>query len=316
MIVHVQITSQNVSPLHNWLHCIINAVFYAFLLDCWFFSCLYASMSTLTSARWKRLLFVCLLYCIYKIDVSINIKPPGHDLVIPVLSHRSEMLQRGGGCGKHRLWALSHTAVCYHGQCQCKSFMCMFLCDTALCLYLYLRLCLCLYLWVSVILYLCVCAVDCRGDGDHAVGCGVSGDPMWVASRGLAGGSGLHGEFTNQSELSCSRLLAVCDKIREEYNSWRRAVIGKWSTVASGGAAWCDEEPQLPGHSWLLSYSRPSWCGLFIIMQQFAFFYGDSLTNFFLSFLNEWMNEFFDKLLWEGSVYLLMYNLCFPENGK
>lgn len=45
----------------------------------------------------------------------------------------------------------------------------------------------------------CVC-VDSGGNGDHVVSCGFSWDPLWMASRGLAGGSCLHGEELVQSE--------------------------------------------------------------------------------------------------------------------
>lgn len=46
---------------------------------------------------------------------------------------------------------------------------------------------------------LCVC-VDSGGIGDHVVGCGFSWDPLRMASGGLAGGPGLHGEELVQSE--------------------------------------------------------------------------------------------------------------------
>lgn len=41
--------------------------------------------------------------------------------------------------------------------------------------------------------------LDSGGDGDHVVGCGFSRDPLRVASGGLAGGFGLHGEELVQS---------------------------------------------------------------------------------------------------------------------
>lgn len=94
--------------------------------------------------------------------------------------HRTEMLHRGGGGWEYRLRTLPRYAFRHHGQCQRKTNdkRCVFVSVLSP---------------VTSIKVACAC-LDSGGDGDHVVGCGFSRDPLRVASGGLAGGFGFHGE--------------------------------------------------------------------------------------------------------------------------
>lgn len=105
----------------------------------------------------------------------------------PVLCspHRTQMFHRGGGGREHRLRTLPRYAFHHHGQCQCKKKI------------VFLSLSVLSPLTSSIkLVFVCL---DSGGDGDHVVGCGFSRDPLRVASGGLAGGFGLHGEELVQS---------------------------------------------------------------------------------------------------------------------